>query len=280
MNSQHNGDQQPVGPIAEAPPDVAAILSELRALVRARRLLAAGQADPTRSAIERQLQHCAEQLEITRVVSAHWPLESRSLLERAQNFANKVMRRLLCWYINPIVEQQNAFNDTTARTLRLLIEAYSELLQQEAAIAAPPSQAAPDQAPSAGQAPADVPSDTAALQSLIEQRASTESPAVLPDIALQASPAQLAQHQQINAHLYLGGSTPLQRLIALVKKLIRFSLRWLINPIVEQQNGFNAAVTETATPLIRADAEVRAALAVRRAGRAGEEARGERLNQR
>ncbi len=40
------------------------------------------------------------------------------------------MRRYLRWYINPIVEQQNAYNDAVARTLRLLADAYAELAEQ------------------------------------------------------------------------------------------------------------------------------------------------------
>ena len=65
--------------------------------------------------------------ELHRVVSAHWPLRSRSLAERLINLVNKVVRRLLRWYINPIVEQQNAYNDAVARALRLLADAYLDL---------------------------------------------------------------------------------------------------------------------------------------------------------
>jgi hypothetical protein len=46
---------------------------------------------------------------------------------------------------------------------------------------------------------------------------------------------------------------------------MRFYLRWLINPIVEQQNNANAAVVETVAPLLAVDAEVRAMLAAQRA---------------
>lgn len=117
-----------------AEPDVAAILEALRAEVRAQRAaLGAGEAGPALGAIERELQHCAEQLEITRVVSAHWPLEGGTLYERGLNLVHKLVRRYLRWYINPIVEQQNAFNDVAARTLRLLIEAQAELREQLAA---------------------------------------------------------------------------------------------------------------------------------------------------
>ncbi|NTV63470.1 MAG: hypothetical protein HGA65_08035, partial [Oscillochloris sp.] len=111
--------------------DVPTILAALRAEVRAVRA-AQGEAEASTalSGIERELHHCAEQLEITRVVSAHWPLEGRSLYERAWALVHKVVRRYLRWYINPIVEQQNAFNDVAARAIRLLIDANAELRDQ------------------------------------------------------------------------------------------------------------------------------------------------------
>jgi hypothetical protein len=127
--------------------DVAAILETLRAEVRARRA-AQGDDDAGLSAAERELRHAAEELEIARVVSAHWPLEGRTPYERAWALINKLVRRYLRWYINPIVEQQNAYNDASARAIRLLIEANAELRAQVAqlqrcldgqAVAAPPS---------------------------------------------------------------------------------------------------------------------------------------------
>jgi hypothetical protein len=82
----------------------------------------------------RELRHCAEQIEITRVVSAHWPLEGRTVYERGWAFINKVVRRYLRWYINPIVEQQNAYNDVSARAIRLLIEENAALRAEIAAL--------------------------------------------------------------------------------------------------------------------------------------------------
>jgi predicted nucleic acid-binding protein len=258
------------------PPDsaeVAAALESLRAEVRARRqqIAANNEQHATYSALERELQRCAEQLEITRVVSAHWPLESRGLPQRAINLVNKVVRRLLRWYINPIVEQQNAFNDTAARTLRLLIDAYRDLLHQADSDGMPTPPAAPPAAPPSAAPPAseprDPPPDAAALQARIAEQGRREPPAAFPDIALQREPPQLALRQQVNAHWLLTGNTPLTRATALLQKSIRFYLRWLINPIVEQQNTFHAALTRTVTPLLRVDAEVRALLAARRARR-------------
>jgi hypothetical protein len=260
-----------------APADVAAILEQLRAEVRARRqaLDTASDHDDAHSALERQLHRCAEQLEISRVVSAHWPLTHRSLPQRIGNFINKVVRRLLRWYINPIVEQQNAFNDTTARTLRLLIEGYSELLHQRTDTAPPPGSNTPDNSANSDNSddPDDPddgapPPDTARLQARIEQQGAHEPPTAFTDLHLRPLLAELQQRQQINAHWHLEEHTPAQRATALAQRGIRFYLRWLINPIVEQQNNANAAVVETVAPLLAADAEVRAALAAQRARRA------------
>jgi hypothetical protein len=250
-------------------PDVAAIFEQLRAEVRARRqAMQADEAhDPERRALERQLQHSLEELEITRVVSAHWPLESRSLPQRGVNFVNKVVRRLLRWYINPIVEQQNAFNDTAARTLRLLVDAYLELLSQEDRS---PDQHTADTAADTSTAPdEDLPPDLPIqqLQARVEERGRSEPPASFPDIDLRALPAHLANQQQVHAHWPLPASTPLQRVVAMYHKATRFYLRWLINPIVEQQNSFNTALTGAITPLLRIDAHVRAEVAARRVRR-------------
>jgi hypothetical protein len=250
---------------APAPADVAAILEQLRAEVRARRLAldAASEHDDTHSALERQLHRCAEQLEISRVVSAHWPLTHRNLLQRAGNFVNKVVRRLLRWYINPIVEQQNAFNDTTARTLRLLIEGYSELLHQRDT--APPAHDSSKHDDDHDDHDDDPPPDTARIQARVDEQGENEPPASFIDLRLRPLLAELQQRQQINAHWHLEERTPMQRAVALAQRGIRFYLRWLINPIVEQQNNANAATVETVAPLLATDAEVRATLAAQRA---------------
>src|SRR6266487_177283 len=107
--------------------DVAAILDQLRNEVRARRM-ALGQIEL--SPLERDLQRSLDEIELYRVVSAHWPLIGKTIPQRAAALVNKLVRRYLRWYINPIVEQQNAYNDAVARTLRLLAEAYAELGEQ------------------------------------------------------------------------------------------------------------------------------------------------------
>ena len=105
--------------------DIGATLEALRAEVKAQR----GSAPVAeRRARERQLDRAIEQMEITRVVSAHWPLEGRNPLERALLLVHKVVRRSLRWYIDPIVAQQNAFNHAATRTVHLLAESYDTLV--------------------------------------------------------------------------------------------------------------------------------------------------------
>jgi hypothetical protein len=120
--------------------DVAATLAALRAEVRARRA-ALPTAEPTPA--ERELQRVVEELEYTRVVSAHWPLEGRNVFEQVVAFVNKVVRRYLRWYINPIVEQQNAFNDTATRAIRLLVAENAALRAELAALRAQMQQSPP-----------------------------------------------------------------------------------------------------------------------------------------
>ncbi|NCC33623.1 MAG: hypothetical protein EOM24_16645 [Chloroflexia bacterium] len=109
--------------------DIATILEALRTEVRAQRMALPNE-DAAAYGHAHELQRAAEQLEYTRVVSAHWPLEGKNLYEQGWALLNKVVRRYLRWYINPIVEQQNAYNEASARTIRLLIEQNSALHQQ------------------------------------------------------------------------------------------------------------------------------------------------------
>ena len=102
-NRQHNNAAQI---------DVAGILEGLRAEVRARRL-AQGQAEE--QPLERDLRRSLDEIELHRVISAHWPLLGKTVPQRIIALINKLVRRYLRWYINPIVEQQNAYNDAVAR---------------------------------------------------------------------------------------------------------------------------------------------------------------------
>jgi hypothetical protein len=252
-----------------SPDDVGAVLAALRHEVRARRQAQAP--DPAQSALDQQLARCAEQLEITRVVSAHWPLESRTTVARAQNFVNKLVRRALRWYINPIVEQQNAFNDVATRTLRLLVDAYNEVKIENGALRAGAASdgGSADPASASSESAASAPASDAAalndqrsaldLQRALGELASAEPPAALADLGLPPLALAVADRTAVHAHWDLGpGPGPA------AQRLVRRYLRWLINPIVEQQNAFNAALAAFIPPMIQLDAEARARAATRR----------------
>lgn len=259
----------------QAEVDVAGVLAALRDEVRARRAIqGAGEASAALSAIERDLHHAVEQLEITRVVSAHWPLEGKNLYQRGWALLNKVVRRSLKWYIPPIVEQQNAFNDAATRSLRLLVEAHAELGDQLTELrrqidtaghadTSPPSGELQPASPTGSESQAVPPSDE--LQRLVERAGRAEPPAALPELQLRGLPAVLRDRQVVSAHWVLDGDTPLTRARALAQRMIRQYLRWMINPIVEQQNSFNAALSEVVPQLSAADGEVRAQVAATRA---------------
>ncbi len=234
-------------------PEIAAILEALRAEVRAQRQSRSdAEQGSALSAIERELHHAAEQLEITRVVSAHWPLEGRTLYERAWILVHKVVRRGLRWYINPIVKQQNAFNDSAARAVRLLIEAESELRDQLTALQRQLEQPAPGGEPPApaGGHPAALPTNPVAAPPPAPPAAS--EPASLA--------AELAARRTVNAHWELGGPGPLGLARGFVQRVVRQYLRWLINPIVEQQNAYNEALALALPRLSAANSELRARL--------------------
>ena len=54
--------------------------------------------------------------------------------------------------------------------------------------------------------------------------------------------AEAERWATVSAHLPLDGDGRLGMALGASKKALRFLLRWYINPIVEQQNHFNAAL--------------------------------------
>lgn len=125
--------EQPTPPI-----DVGAILTQLRAEVRAAR---GTLDDPAAHAAGLgvdldELRAAVAEVEALRAVSPHWPLTWRTPRERAEVFVQRLIRRGLRWYIAPIVEQQNAYNNAVARTLQLLVDANRQLAAEIAELRA------------------------------------------------------------------------------------------------------------------------------------------------
>jgi hypothetical protein len=66
-------------------------------------------------------------------VTAHWGIASgMPVIGRIVVLVRRSIRILLRWYINPIVEQQNAFNDATVRAL-FQLQAENDKLRAELA---------------------------------------------------------------------------------------------------------------------------------------------------
>ncbi len=62
------------------------------------------------------------------VVSAHLPITwNTPVVGRAISLAKRGTRLMLRWYINPIVEQQNAFNEALVQALASLEERQRQL---------------------------------------------------------------------------------------------------------------------------------------------------------
>jgi predicted nucleic acid-binding protein len=78
----------------------------------------------------------APQLRLREQVSAHWPLGGATLSQRARALVNKLVRRYLRWYINPIVEQQNAANAAFSVALAAMIQVDAERRAEVAALRA------------------------------------------------------------------------------------------------------------------------------------------------
>jgi hypothetical protein len=116
----------------EPKPDVAAILSDLREQIRERRArLSAGDAGGSGDLSLAELRRSVDAVNDTWFVSAHLPITwERRIVGRLNAYAKRVVRLLLRWYINPIVEQQNRFNSAVARTTIEML-AYQERMARE-----------------------------------------------------------------------------------------------------------------------------------------------------
>jgi hypothetical protein len=206
-----------------------------------------------RSSLAIELERSLETVEAYRVVSSHWPLEWHNLPTRFWSGVNRVVRRYLRWYIDPIVAQQNQFNNAVAILLAALAAAQTELRQQRQMQHAPVSPVMPSAA------------DEAALHETIAARAAQEPLARFPDLELLSLLDAVVAAREVQAHWPLVAHTPYEQALVTLHKLVRRYLRWYINPLVAQQNAYNAALCQALAALVARDAEVRAEVAAQRA---------------
>lgn len=92
--------------------------------------------DATPSAGERLRAHWRGEAERWAAVSAHLPLGEAGRLDAALGAGRRVVRYLLRWYINPIVEQQNHFNQALLALDALREARERELLRENEALRA------------------------------------------------------------------------------------------------------------------------------------------------
>ncbi len=213
--------------------DVAALLAELQQRIQANARTTGHTNELTRAELS-ALHEALHELELTRVISAHWPIEGHGIVGRFIAIIQKVTRRLLRWYINPIVEQQNAYNDAVLRALRLLIDAYQEQSQAQAQL--PPS------APASGTQLIPTVTDSAQAQQVQHQIAANEAPFSLWEHELRTDEDARAQIARVHAHWPLPVRKPIDYLANTIHKIQRFLLRWYINPIVDRMNQSNQAI--------------------------------------
>lgn len=112
--------------------DTASILSELREQVKERRArFSYTNSDDPHALNLDALRKSADAVNDTWFVSAHLPVTwDLPVVGRMGAYTKRLVRILLRWYINPIVEQQNRFNSSVARAI-VEITAYQERMTRE-----------------------------------------------------------------------------------------------------------------------------------------------------
>lgn len=210
--------------------DVAALLAELQSRIHTNATQSGSTSALTREEL-RVLHEALHEVELTRVISAHWPIQGVGFVGRVVAALQKITRRLLRWYINPIVEQQNAFNDATLRAMRLMIDVFAE---QTAALPAPPQ--SPPIPPTNNRA---ITVETAAQAQA--DRAANEPHFDMWENDLRVDEAQRAHIAKVHAHWPLPIDRPRDHLANFVHKLQRRLLQWYINPVAQHMNTCNLA---------------------------------------
>lgn len=214
------------------PIDVAAVVDALHAKIAQQAHHTTAQTDTSAELYD--VYDALHEMELTRVISAHLPIVNVTMVGRIIGLLQKVTRRLLRWYINPIVEQQNMYNDAVMRTMREIVAAYEANVQPQAPT---PSVPPPDTG---------VGHDVHVTQA---QLAKNEPPMSAHTLALLHLESVRNLHQTVHAHWPLPVRKPLDHVANTIHKLQRMLLRWYINPIVEQINAHNRA-TQRAIQLL------------------------------
>lgn len=116
-------------------PDVATLLAGLREEIRRRSAGLAGMDPNDPHAVSlAELRRSVEAVNDNWFVSAHLPITwDVRIAGRMLAYTKRLVRLLLRWYINPIVEQQNRFNSAATRAITVMA-AYHERMTRELAL--------------------------------------------------------------------------------------------------------------------------------------------------
>ena len=110
--------------LKESMEEVASVLQELKREVRNQEHQPAGAAllaqTPSTTPHLAALERVHSLAQVNPHLPIAWPNWPSGLWPKIVAVAQKLVRRLLCWYINPIVEQQNRFNAAVAQSLDVL----------------------------------------------------------------------------------------------------------------------------------------------------------------
>ena len=113
--------------------EVAGVLEEVRTRVQGRRAaLGVAAPDAGKQAMS-EVQTAIQDVNANATVNSHLPLLWEDMVVgRLRALVQRFVRRLLRWYINPIVEQQNMYNAAAANALTLLAAENARLLREHA----------------------------------------------------------------------------------------------------------------------------------------------------
>ena len=122
--------------MSDNPDEVAAILKQIKREILSQRLRnKPDQSDALATALA--------QVQLTSWVNPHqpiaWPNWPKGKWPKTVALTQKVIRRLLQWYINPIIEEQNQFNAAVEDVLNVLAQENAQLRAELRILSANPA---------------------------------------------------------------------------------------------------------------------------------------------
>lgn len=122
-------ESQSFGEPSDREIQILALADHLRDTIARRRLLLPEErrVDAAVEPVAAAIQRASAKATVNPHLPIAWPTWPPGLLPKAIAVAQKLTRRLLAWYINPIVAQQNTFNGDLVRVAQELRQANADL---------------------------------------------------------------------------------------------------------------------------------------------------------